>query len=135
MIAIRLLFIPNTFKRQADDSGHHRACVEGKFRRPVVPKQTNALCAAVPEADLFGSRSSLMKFVKTFVKLRVSSSLTRAPLGGGEYRPPYRIYSIAKKRWQISTRNFQYLPEHQFDVGNQNIRKICRKYFEKMAFS
>ena len=37
MIEIRLLFIPNAFKRQADDNDHHRVCVEGKFRRPVAP--------------------------------------------------------------------------------------------------
>ena len=35
MIEIRLLVIPNAFKRQADDSDHHMVRVEGKFRRPV----------------------------------------------------------------------------------------------------
>ena len=35
MIEIRLLVIPNAFKRQADDSDHHVVRVEGKFRRPV----------------------------------------------------------------------------------------------------
>ena len=34
-----------------------------------LPKQVNALCAAVPGADLFGSRGSFMKCVKTFLKL------------------------------------------------------------------
>ena len=34
--------------------------------------------------------------------------LTRAPLGGGE-NSPCRIFSIAQKRRQISTRNVQYI--------------------------
>ena len=36
MIEIRLLVIPNAFKRQAEESDHHRACVEGNFRRNLV---------------------------------------------------------------------------------------------------
>ena len=36
MIEIRLLVIPNAFKRQSDDSDHRMVRVEGKFRRPVA---------------------------------------------------------------------------------------------------
>ena len=32
-----MLDFKNDFKWQADDSDHHRVCVEGKFRRPVAP--------------------------------------------------------------------------------------------------
>ena len=42
--------------------------------------------------------------------------LTRARCGGGggRFGPPCRIFSIAKKRRQILTRNFPYLLQHQF---------------------
>ena len=36
MIEIRLQVIPNAFKRQAEESDHHRVCVEDKFRRNLV---------------------------------------------------------------------------------------------------
>ena len=41
---------------------------------------------------------------------------TRAPLGRGRFCPPFRIFSIVHKWRQISTRNFQYLPQHQLGV-------------------
>ena len=34
-----------------------------------LPKHVNALCAAVPEADLFGSRGSFMRCANAFVKM------------------------------------------------------------------
>ena len=36
MIEIRLLVIPNTFKRQAEENDHHWLCAVGKFRRNLV---------------------------------------------------------------------------------------------------
>ena len=36
MIKIRLLVIPNAFKRQAEESDHRKVCVDGKFQRPVA---------------------------------------------------------------------------------------------------
>ena len=36
MIEIRLLVIKNAYKRQAEESDHHRVCVEDKFRRNLV---------------------------------------------------------------------------------------------------
>ena len=64
---------------------------------------------------------------------QLSYSFNPPPLGG-QILPPCRIFSIAQKRRQISTRNFQYLPQHQFDVCQRNFRKLRREIFEKMAF-
>ena len=64
-------------------------------------------------------------------------ALTRAPIGGGgQVLPPCRVFSIVQKRLQISTRNYQYLLQHQFDVRHQNLRKVRRIYFlRKWHFS
>ena len=58
------------------------------------------------------------------------------PAGGTESAlPPHcRIFSIAQKRLEISTRSLHYLPQHQFDVGLENDRKIRSEVFEKTAF-
>ena len=55
---------------------------------------------------------------------------------GGQILPPCRIFSIAQKRQQISTRNFhQYLLQHQFGVYHQNFRKSVDKFLRKWRFS
>ena len=48
--------------------------------------------------------------------------------GGVNITAPSRIFSIPQKRQQKSTRNFQYLIRHQFDVFRQNLRKICGEF-------
>ena len=42
MIEIRIPVIPNAFKRQAEESDHHRICVEGKFWRPIATDCANS---------------------------------------------------------------------------------------------
>ena len=101
-----------------------QACVVLDLYPEEVCRGTVAL-AAVSHIDIRTSRANCCCI------------LTRAPLwrgGGGQILPPCRIFPIAQKRRQISTRNFQYLPQHQFVVCHQNYRKIRRRIFEKMAF-
>ena len=62
-------------------------------------------------------------------------SLNQRSTGGGINITPSRIFSIAQKRQQISTRHFQYLIRHQFDVFGQNLGKISWEIFWKWHFS
>ena len=50
--------------------------------------------------------------------LSVSISLVINPLsaGGGKYCPLYCIFLIAQKWRQLSTQNFMFRPQHQFEV-------------------
>ena len=46
-----------------------------------------------------------------------------APCWGANIVPPLLNFLDSSKTAQISTQNFQYLPQHQFDVYHQNFRK------------
>ena len=49
--------------------------------------------------------------------------------GGGRFWPPSRISPISQQGRQRSTRNFQYLTHHQFDVFHHRSRKIREDFF------
>ena len=109
--------------------GLHSLTGVGVKKCPPLPSKTTP----TPFADLL-----MHQFGTLRENPKVSGNnfleLTRVPLGGANIAHPCRIFLIAQKRRQLSTWNFLYLLQHQFDIGYQNFRKICRFFFEKMAF-
>ena len=62
----------------------------------------------------------------TYLLAGIPVILTRAALGDFT---PMHIFSVANKRRQISTRNYQHLTQHQFDVTQRNFRKKQSFFF------
>ena len=63
----------------------------------------------------------------------MSFDLTRGGLGWGVNITPSRIFSIAQKRRQISTSNFQI--RHLKNSAKQNFRKSVQTFLRKWYFS
>ena len=103
----------------------------GPFIKLTVIGNQNVSWGFVPMPERKRQRG-VFPLLYSFYDRFSNPTLIRAPLGGGgRFCSPSRIFSIAKKRRQISsTQNFQCLPQNKFDVFNRN-KKTARKFWRK----
>ena len=77
------------------------------------------------EGDTMQGRRSCRSILQHIMPI-TATFITHPAKRGGRFCLPSRIFSIAQRRRQISTRNFQYLIQHQYVFVIQNFGKKIR---------
>ena len=97
-----------------------------------VSQSTRLQVAILHERFLASSRSQTSSFIwGSIFQTRTEFTQRKAEGGGAVSAPPSCIFSVAQKLRQISTRNFQYLNQHQFDAFYQMLQKNASRIEKK----